>query len=450
MHKQPAMNIAIVGGGLAGLAAGCELADRGHQVTLFERRPWAGGKTYSFVDRETGEAVDNGQHVFMACTTAYTGFLRKLGTLHLTRRQRRLRVPVFDQQGRRSDLWAGPLPAPLHFGPSFARYRHLSMPEKLRIARALAGMTHASVARADLQRQTFGDWLRRHGQTERTLREFWDLIAVPTLNCTADDAGAAQAIFVFREGFLKSSTSAALGVPAAGLSALHVDPALRYLERAGAEIRLSAEVERLDVRDGRVAALELKGGGRRSFDVYLAALPPHQLLRILPPELHGRSPFDRLARYRYAPIVNLHFWFSEPVAPFAFAAFTGSDLQWIFNRTRIGSDRSAIEEHLVLSLSAAGRFMELDKAELRDHFLAQVQRALPRARTARLTRFLAVKEPDATFVPAPGLERVGLATPFTNLVMAGAHIATGWPATMESAVRSGLAAADALDGVHFS
>jgi squalene-associated FAD-dependent desaturase len=436
------MRVAVLGAGLAGLACGCELADAGHEVTVFEKRPWAGGKAYSFVDPDTGEEVDNGQHVFMACTTAYTDFLRRLGTLHLTRRQRRLSVAVIDAAGRRSRLWAAPLPPPLHLLPSFALYRHLSIADKLRIGQTI--LANGRTDAADLDAMTFGAWLRGQGQSETAIRDFWDLIVVPTLNCRSDVASAAQALFIFKEGFLASSGSAAIGVPAAGLSSLHAEPAVRYIEERGGEVRLRCGVDRIDAADGAVTAIVLSNGERLSFDAYVCALPPPQLLPLLPESLTGLPPFDGLRELRYSPIVNLHLWFDGPVADFDFAAFAGCELQWAFNRSRLDGRRSDGSEHLVLSLSAADAYVDLTKAEMLDRLLPQLNRALPGSAARRVLRSALIKEPEATFLPAPRLRRPAPETPLANLHLAGAYTDTGWPATMESAVRSGLAAARAV------
>lgn len=436
------MNVAIIGAGLAGLACGCELADAGHRVTLLERRPWAGGKAYSFVDDETGGTVDNGQHIFMTCTTAYIDFLRRIGTLHLTKRQRRLRVAVFDAQGRRSDLAAVPLPPPLHLLPSFATYRHLSLADRARVARGVLAITRVSPDRRnDFDDVTFGDWLRGNGQSESVVRDFWDLIVVPALNCRSDDASAAQALFLFHEGFLASAESAAVGVPMAGLSQLHAEPAVRYIESRGGQLVTRSAIEIIDVRDGRVEAIVTAAGERLVFDAYISALPPVQLLGVLPESSRAQPPFSSLNVIRMSPIVNLHLWFDRPVLGIDFAAFAGSDLQWAFNRTRIAGAEDSGEEHLVLSQSAADRYADLDKAQLLDLLMPQLRRALPAARSSHLMRSVLIKEPDATFVPSPGLRRPGAATPIENLFLAGAYTDTGWPATMESAVRSGIQAA---------
>ena len=186
---------------------------------------------------------------------------------------------------------------------------------------------------------SFGDWLRARGQSARGIRDFWDLIVVPALNCRCDDVSAAQALFVFREGFLKSATSAAVGVPTVGLSQLHVEPGVRYIEARGGELRTGATAERLEMRDGGVAGVVLAGGERVACDACIVALPPQQAVELVGDDLRAMPAFAAMASLRTSPIVNLHLWFDGPVAPFDFAAFTGCDLQWVFNRTRIAGER---------------------------------------------------------------------------------------------------------------
>ncbi len=442
------MRVGIIGAGLAGLSAGVELADRGHDVELLERRPWAGGATYSFRDDETGDEVDNGQHVFMECTTAYIAFLERIGTLELTRRQHRLHVPVFDEDGRRSDLRAANLPLGLHLAPTLLRYRHLTWRQKAQIARAfLALRLLRPAARAGLDDLTFEEWLRERGQSPATIREFWDFLVIPTLNCRADQASARQALFVIEEGFQRNPTAAAIGIAAVGLSKLHVEPAVRAIEARGGRMTTRAPVERIDVEDGRVSSVQLRGGERRSFDAYVSALSPWRLLPLLPRDVRGAGAFRALASFEPASILNVHLWFDRPVADFAFAAFVRSELQWVFNHSRAGGEDEVRGQHLVVSISAPGELFALGKEELRARLLPQLHRALPASNDAVLEHYAVVKEPEATFVPAPGLQRPGPRTMLANLYLAGAYTDTGWPATMESAVRSGLAAAEAVDEV---
>lgn len=440
------MRVGIIGAGLAGLAAGLELADRGHKVELLERRPWAGGSTYSFAHDETGAEVDNGQHVFMACTTAYVAFLERIGTLGLTHRQERLHVPVFDEDGRRSDLQAANLPLGLHLAPALLRYRHLTWRQKAQIVRAfLALRLMRPVERARLDDMTFEEWLRSHGQSPDTIREFWDFLVIPTLNCRAGQSSARQALFVLEEGFQRDPGAAALGVSGVGLSTLHVDPAVQAIEERGGTLTTRAPIDRIEVEDGRVASLVLRGGEERSFDAYVGALAPWRLLGLLPDEVRGEGAFASLAGFEPASILNVHLWFDRPVADFAFAAFIRSEVQWVFNRSRAGGEDETRGQHLVVSISAPGELFELNREALRDRLLPQLHRALPASRDAKLAHYAVVKEPEATFVPAPGLRRPGPHTPLANLYLAGAYTDTGWPATMESAVRSGLAAAAAVE-----
>jgi len=440
------VNAAVVGGGLSGLAAACELAERGHRVTVFERRPWAGGKTYSRPDRDSGEAVDNGQHVFMGCTTEYIAFLRKLGTLHLTRRQARLRVEVRDLNGGRSVIRADHLPAPLHLARSFLGYGQLTMAERWQASRGLfAAMRLPAAGRELLDSCTFVEWLRRHGQGAAVVERFWDFLILPTLNCRAAEASARDALFVLQEGFLKSPRAAAIGLSRVGLSELHVEPAVRYIEERGGRVVTGTEVQAFEEGGQSIRALRVKGRAAQRFDTYVCAVPHTALPGLLPPPFAESAEMVALRRLPTAPIINLHCWFDRPVADFAFAAFAGCELQWVFNRARIEREPAPGRYHLVVSLSGACEFMGLTRRELEERFVPQLRRALPGARCARLLQFVAIKEPEATFVPAPGIVRPESATPYHNLVLAGAYTATGWPATMESAVRSGMQAARLLD-----
>ena len=222
-----APRVVVCGGGLAGIAAACEASLRGAQVTLVERRPFLGGRAFSFTDPETGVQVDNGQHVHLGCCTAYIGLLRLLGTLRDTTLQRRLAVPVRDREGRTGTLAAAPLPAPAHLGPSFARYPHLTGREKVLAGRSLAALAALRpAAAAGLDEVSFRDWLLDHGQGERAIARFWDLIVLPTCNDRSDRVSAALAAFVFREGFLRTARGSAIGWSRVGLTRL-VDPAAR-------------------------------------------------------------------------------------------------------------------------------------------------------------------------------------------------------------------------------
>lgn len=435
------MRVAVIGAGLAGLAAACELAALGHHVVVFEKRPWAGGKTYSFVDDETGAEVDNGQHVFMRCTIAYRRFLRRLGSEGLAELQPRLAVPVLAADGRAARLWADPLPPPVHLARAFLRYRHLSREEKLAVARLLAQVWRMSEGeRLALHGQPFGEWLREHRQPAGAVERFWRFVVLPTLNCQPDEASTADALFVFREALLQANDAAGLGLPNVGLSRLHVEPAIAFLRARGGEVRLRSAVRRIEGDDA--AGIAVRAGGRREpFDGVVVAVPHDAVGGLFPETLRHAPPLGELGAIASSPIVNVHLWFDRPILRARFVATLHPHLQWVFRRSPAGAG----EQHLVVSLSGAREEVEMSKTALQRRTLAAMEAVLPTtARGAQPRRCVVVKEPAATFVPAPGLRRPGPVTPLRNVVLAGAYVDTGWPATMESAVRSGMLAARLL------
>ncbi len=435
------MKAVVVGAGLAGLAAACELADLGHEVAVHEARPWAGGKAYSTTG-DNGEARDNGQHVLLGCTTAYVAFLQRLGTLRLTYRQRRLRVPVFDAQGRDSVLASDPVSAPLHLARSFATYRHLSLGEKREAGRLMLAVWHDGARKREAARgRPFAEWLRDHGQSQATIERFWDFLLLPTLNCRAAEADAADALFVVHEGFLRSSTGSAIGVSRVGLTELHAAPAQRYIVSRGGRVVLRSRVAEVEVQAGHVAGLRLADGSREAADVVIVAVANEAAAALATGALADDEGLRRAGALKTAAIVNLHFGFDAAVAAWPFAAFAGSELQWAFNRDVLDMPGRPRRHKLVVSLSGGEKYLDWSPARCQEHFLPLLRRAVPGARQARLLRFEVTKEPHATFVPAPGALRPANQTSVGGLYLAGAHTNTGWPATMESAVRSGIRAA---------
>jgi squalene-associated FAD-dependent desaturase len=440
----PPARVAVVGAGLAGLAAACELADRGFDVSLVERRPFAGGKTYSFRDRASGAVLDNGQHVFLGCCTAYIGFLRRLGTLEKTSLQPCLHVEVIDPERGRARLAASRLPGALSLLPALLTYRHLSPADRARVLYGALWMRALGAAgRRALDGESFHSWLRRHGQSDRAVDLFWNLITVPTLNGDARSVSAELALMVFQEGFLASPSAAAVGVPRVPLDELHVRPALDYLAARGGRLRLGGGVRSLLLDGQRARGVALADGSILEAEFVVSAVPPAALLSLLPEALRREPFFARLAGLGAWPIVNLHFWYERPVTGNEFAAFLNSPVQWVFNRTRLLGLSECDGQHLVVSLSVAGRYLAMKRRDLLETFRPEMERLFPAARRVGLRRFLATKEPEATFAAAPGCARLRppARTPVDGLVLAGAWTDTGWPATMEGAVRSGLTAA---------
>ena len=450
--------IAVIGGGLAGLSAALELADAGKRVTLLERRPFVGGKAFSFTDPEHDVTLDNGQHITMRCCTEFQRFLERIGASSIVRYQDHLEVAVVDpdSRGRRVSVLSGGLPsplsrfglnlpAPLHLMPAMTTYEHLTTSEKSRLGLALLPLqTMRKSQRAKLDRQSFADWLAEHGQTTRVIERFWDVIILPTCNDRSRDVSAAQAIQVFQDGFTSNARAADIGLFTRGLGEV-AEAARRTLETAGGQTLLDAPVQQIVAEHNGVCELRYGQANTLEVDAVVLALPPQQALRLIPNGWRAREPFWRLGQHEVSPIVNLHMQWDRPVMTRDFVAVLDPDAQFIFNRTKIHG-WSAPPHWISVSLSGAHELNALPKAELLERVERAVRHALPRTAAAALLATRIVREAEATFRPKPGIaaHRVGPRTPLRNLVLAGAWTATGWPATMESAVRSGRAAAHAL------
>jgi squalene-associated FAD-dependent desaturase len=439
--------VAVLGGGLAGMTAALRLAEAGHPVTLVERRPYLGGRAYSFVDSATGVQVDNGQHVFLGCCTAYAQLLSDVGTLDQTFRQSHLRIEVRAPDGKRGVLSGLPLPAPLHLLPSFLRYPHINWREKLRVAPALLRIQRERDRdRLGLRGMSFADWLQENGQSPRAIANFWDLIVLPSLNDSSENVSASMAFMLFQVALLQNAHGADVGYAKSGLSEVMGEPIAGRLRELGATLMLGHTVEHLTIDDnGRASGIALADGEAVTADYYVSALPPEAMLGLLPERWRDDQALAPAATHTWSPIVNLHIWYDRPVADFDFVAFIDSPVQWVFNRTRI-ADLPGPGDYLTVSLSGAWEHWPKTKDELSERFLPELERLLPLAKGAHVERFVVVKEQRATFrsLPAGPGNRLAARTPVANLVLAGDWTDTGWPATMESAVRSGNAAASII------
>ena len=458
---QPLSSAVVLGGGLAGMTAAWRLTQAGWRVTLVERRPYLGGRAYSFTDRETGQEVDNGQHVFLGCCTAYAQLLDDIGTLGLTSRQQRLRVEVRAPNGRRGILAGLPLPAPFHLLASFLRYPHIGRRDKLRAIPALLRIQRERHHdRPELRQQSLHEWLTAHGQSRRAIANFWDLIVVPALNDASEDVSASAGFMLFQQTLLHNRHGANVGFAQASLSAVMGDRIERGLAGMGATVLLGTSAEALDVEAQRVAGVRLANGATLEADAYVSALPPNAMLGVLPYPMREHPAFAPAASHEWSPIVNLHIWYDRPIGDFDFLAFVDSPVQWVFNRTRIaGGDGPG--QYITVSLSGAWEFWPMTKTALRELFLPEIARLFwsenggengggnEAAKEAQVERFIVVKEQRATFRSTPGAaaNRLPTATPLSNLFLAGDWTETGWPSTMESAVRSGNNAAQAVQAM---
>ena len=423
--------IAVVGGGLAGLSAAVELKQRGFVVELLERSRLLGGKATSF---KLGDVeVDNGQHVFLACCTEFIDFVQHLDgvsppgepALFL---QERFDALLLARNRAPARLRAVSLPGPWRLAPALLRYRYLDLPARLRVGRALLD------ARAPARPgETFAAWLERHGQSAAVRRAFWDPFLVPALNAPLEEVAADAALFVIATAFLGDTDAARFGFARTPLARI-AEAAARGLD----QVHLRTPVVGLDLveqppGDPELRALVVEDGSHLRYDGVVMAVPPDRLKRVLGrPERFGVFGLDDI---RTAPIVDVHLWYDAPALGLGFAALLDSPVQWVFEKA---------PGYLCCSMSAANQYVNWAGSDLVELCRRELGDTLPALRQATLLRGAATRDHEATFVPSPGLRRPGPATSCAQVVIAGAWTDTGWPATMESAVRSGRAAARTL------
>jgi squalene-associated FAD-dependent desaturase len=432
----------VIGGGLAGVTAALQLADAGVGVTLLEGRPRLGGLAFSF--RRGDLTVDNGQHVYLRCCTAYRWFLDRVDGAHLAPLQDRLDVPVLDVAPARGPrlgrLRRTALPVPLHLAAGLATYPHLSLAERASVGRAALALAKLDPADPALDGIDFATWLGRHGQSRRTVEALWDLVGVATLNATAPNASMGLAAMVFKTGLLSEPGAADIGWARVPLGDLHDTLARKALDSAGVRTELSTRVRSIS-RAGLGRWQVEVDGEQLDADTVVLAVPQREAHALLP-EGALDDP-DRLLDIGTAPILNIHVLYDRKVLRRPFFAALGTPVQWVFDRTEASGLQGG--QYLALSQSAAEDEIDAPVAVLRERYLPELERLLPAARGAGVSDFFVTRERTATFAPAPGVGRLrpGARTRAPGLYLAGSWTATGWPATMESAVRSGFSAAGA-------
>ncbi len=451
-EKTSTARVAIVGGGLAGLAAAVAASQCGLNVELFESRGRLGGRAGSFRDPASGELVDHCQHVAMGCCTNWADFCRRTAIADCFRRQRRLWFIGPDGVARQFAASAM-LPSPLHLASGLMRLDYLTVRERLGIARALVRMAR----RRGETDCTVGEWLRQQGQSRAAIELFWATILVSALGETLDRASLAAARKVFVDGFLRSRRAYELELPAVPLGEIYDRRLGRWLAEQGVGVRLQTRVRRIEGDGSGATSLVLADGEVRSFDFVIVAVPWGRAATVLSDELRRAMPaLEGIAAIEPSPITAVHLWFDRPIMRLPHAVLVGRLSQWVFRRSdgkavatdhmtgQTQQDESEAYYQVVISASH-----DLD-ARSREEVVGKVCRELaavwPAAEAAHLARWRMVTNPAAVFSVGPDLERHRPAqqTEVPNLMLAGDWTATGWPATMEGAVRSGYLAVEAI------
>jgi squalene-associated FAD-dependent desaturase len=444
MPTLPNRTVLIIGGGIAGLATAVRLIQIGIKPIVLEKRPFLGGRAYSFTDSDTGTEIDNGQHVFIGACDQFQQYIADIGASDQIRLEKRIKFPVL-KHGKTSWIKARKLPGPLANLSALLGYKHVGLVEKFRILWGLLSikMTRLGVTSPhDLF--SFDDWLRDHGQTDETIQNFWNVIILPSLNDDIESVSAHTGIELFKIALLGSAKNPGMGIPLSGLSTLVGENAKKFIEGHGGEIRTGIDVQYLEITKGRISGVRTATDQLIEGEATVSAVPASAMTPLLPSGTREKEDFFTPAEsVRTAPIVAIHIWYDRPVMTDKFVATIDSPLQWIFNDTDLKS-RNDKGQHIVISLSGAWKWQDKSKKQLREIFTEEMTNTFPAAKNANVEKFTVVKMIEATFQVAPNSrkQRLSQRTPLPGFYLAGDWTDTGWPSTMESAVRSGNLAAD--------
>ncbi|HVV99802.1 MAG TPA: hydroxysqualene dehydroxylase HpnE [Planctomycetaceae bacterium] len=432
----------VVGGGLAGLAAAAALAPRGYRVTLLESRPRLGGRASSFVDQATGELIDNCQHVSLGCCTNFHHFCQAVGIDDALRPAPEMFF--IGPDGRTNRLAASPLPVPMHLAPGFARLSYLTWGDKWRLAWGLRAL--ARERPRDDDPRSFADWLAAHRQPPRVIERVWHVVLVSALSESLDRISVGHARKVFVDAFLASRQGWDMRVPAVPLDELYAGRVQNWMQSHGVQIRLQSGVTQVQVADGRAAGVVLRTGEELPAGHVVLAVPFHRVTDLLPESLAATAPFADAGKLQAAPISSVHLWFDREITPLPHAVLIERLSQWMFNRGETQAPGGERARYYQIVISASRNLAELSQAEVIEQVRSELAEIWPAARDARLLHGRMVTEHKAVFSVQPDTERWRPAqeTPVPGLHLAGDWTRTGWPATMEGAVRSGYLAAESV------
>ncbi len=428
--------VGIVGGGLAGLATGCALADSGFRVTIFERRPFLGGRASSYEHPATGEVVDNCQHVLFGVCTNLIEFYQRIGVEG--------NIRWFDEMtfiepgGRQSVLRPSSLPAPLQTLPSFLSFPFLDARDKFTIARAMAALAPFP---AQDTGESFMNWLNRHNQTHNAIERFWKPVLISALSDDLECVSVSAAGQVIRET-TKSTEARRMGIPTIPLTQLY-SAAQNYIVERGGEVKLRSGVESLHSESDTPVLKSAEGMNK--FDFVVMALPFFSLSNVLPQNGPSTALRNQINKFGSAPITGIHLWFDRQISDLDHAVLLDRTIQWMFHKSRL-LERNSEGSYVELVVSSSKNLIPKSKQEIVDLVLGEVREFFPASRAANLVKSTVIKELNATYSPRPGIdrERPSQITGWPRVFLAGDWTATGWPATMEGAVRSGYLAAEAL------
>lgn len=434
----PPKTVLIAGAGLAGLAAAVFLDEQGYRVTLLEKRPVCGGRTYSFRDRKTGLTIDNGQHLLIGAYHETFSFLERIGAKSRVSTQSDPAVPLFDAKGNKAYFRPGRFPPPCGLASAVLSYPHFSVRDKWgfwQLGRELMRVKKGKIALpAEL---TVTEWLRRNGQTENAIKNFWEILTLATLNDSPDVASADALVTVLLRSYFAGRRDGELVFPKTGLTGLFVEPALQYLKTRGQDVIEGVGLKSVRVLNDRAHGFVLTDGSERKADLFVTALPPHRLLGVLPePFIESRDELKALRDFSYAPIVSINLFYDRPVMDDAFAGSAATRVHWFFNRDTIRTTEKSLH-HVIGVASGAYDLAGKSKNEIVELASEELSRLYPRSSQARLVHVLVNVERQATLSCRVGVNALRPKQRLLeNFFVIGDWTDTGLPPTIESAVVS--------------
>ncbi|MGC1462137.1 MAG: hydroxysqualene dehydroxylase HpnE [Terracidiphilus sp.] len=438
--------VTVVGGGVAGMSAACALAEAGLRVQLVERRGYLGGRASSYLHPGVNEVIDNCQHVLFGCCTNLVGFYKRIGVAE--RIYWTSEMTMIEPGGRRSKL--GPsklgswgLPAPLHGLPKLLSAHAFSLADKFALARAFTALMRPVPA---YSRESLGEWLRRHGQTQGAIERFWRLVIASALNADIDSIALPYAAKVIRELFMNSAFAGSMGMSTVPLSELY-GGAADFLHQRGSEVLLNTNIETTEWDEETSQWTLATRSGPLVSDFLVLALPFEATAKMIPqmPPAEGADALlAKIEQHEHWPICSVHLWFDREITELDHAVMLDREIHWMYNQSRLQTGRGG--HYIELVVSATRAFAGLPREEAIRQALSELAEFFPRVKEAKLEKAALVKEVRATFGVPPGIDaaRPTAASPWPNCFLAGDWTATGWPSTMESAARSGHLAAEAV------
>ncbi len=436
-------DVVVIGGGVSGLTAAVDLSSHGFSVLLVEQKQYCGGRTYSFVHKETGDEVDNGQHLMMGCYRSTLKFLSTIGALSAVTIQKNLSVAFQHSERGLFRLQAVLLPAPLNVLVGLLRLKTLTFLQRLSLLRVGVALLFARPDDdAQLQSLTVSEWLAQLHQPEVNKKYLWDILAIGTLNDSPSVVSAALFVKVLQSAFLGRRVNSSMVIPKKGLSSVLIDPAINFLTQNKSAVLTNAGVDRVVIKEGSVAGVVLNSGETVSTRAVVSAVPYFDAPRIF---REGTDvPISELqtpGKFVSSAIVTVHLWFDKNFVDEEFVALLDSPIHWVFNKSKIYGKRVGELSYLSLVISGAANLVEREKEEIVALALAELSRFYPRCADATLIHSLVIKEKRATFSPRVGVERFrpSHTTSVKNLFLAGDWTDTKLPATIEGAAQSGYA-----------